>query len=114
MNHFWTPARSSHAPQNHSLPNCKPTRLNYCTRTMWALLGMRRALALRSSWAANRKVVHASVMVMRHDVLWFNQLQALRVDAFAPLLVPLGPTWHPPEPPPLARVGRMENPVLSR
>ena len=89
MDTFWSPRASDHAAQNYSLGRC-PVRLGYCDRTMWALLGMKRALALRSQWAAGagRGVVHATVLVMRHDVIWSSALPPLRADRAVRLWLP--------------------------
>ena len=92
MDQFWQPQRSYHAAQNTTLGRC-PVKLQYCDRTMWALNGMKRALGLRRDWAASggpagRPMVHATVMVMRHDVIWSAPLPALRADRSVRLWLP--------------------------
>ena len=88
---FWQPSGADHAAQNRSLGRC-PVRLNYCDRTMWALLGMKRALALRTRWAASAEGraagAHATVLVMRHDVIWSNTMPPLRADRSVRLWLP--------------------------
>ena len=88
---FWQPSGADHAAQNRSLGRC-PVRLNYCDRTMWALLGMKRALALRTRWAASAlgraAGAHATVLVMRHDVIWSNTMPPLRADRSVRLWLP--------------------------
>ena len=92
MDAYWSPARSLHAAQNTSCPveRC-PVRHPYCERTMWALLGMKRALEMRRDWAAGPagQVSHSSVITMRHDVYWFNQLPMVRADRAIRLWLPL-------------------------
>lgn len=88
MNAHWQPRASDHAQQNESLGRC-PVKLNYCDRTMWALLGMKRALSLRTRWAARTGgAPHATVLVMRHDVLWKAALPPLRADRAVRLWLP--------------------------
>ena len=94
MDNFWQPRASFHGAQNTSLGKC-PIRLNYCDRTMWALLGMKKALALRSAWAASgalsgkgQQQAHATVLVMRHDVIWSSPLPPLRADRAVRLWLP--------------------------
>ena len=91
MGTFWDPRAADHAAQNGSMGRC-PVRLNYCDRTMWALLGMKRALALRTRWAASAEGraagAHATVLVMRHDVIWSNTLPPLRADRSVRLWLP--------------------------
>ena len=91
MGTFWDPRAADHAAQNGSMGRC-PVRLNYCDRTMWALLGMKRALALRMRWAASSEgrdaPPHATVLVMRHDVMWSNSLPPLRADRSVRLWLP--------------------------
>ena len=91
MDDHWRPMASDHAEQNFSLGRCA-IKLNYCDRTMWALLGMRRALALRTSWVASAggrdKPPHATVLVMRHDVFWRTPLPPLRSDRSVRLWLP--------------------------
>lgn len=80
MDAFWAPVASDHAAQNSSSLVC-PVRLKLCERTMWALLGMKRALDLRSRWevsAAGRLASpHVAVLVARHDVYWRTDLPPL-------------------------------------
>ena len=77
MNAHWQPAASDHELQNTTL-KCPPPRLPYCDRTQWALLGMKRAVALRTRWAAAAPGrAHATVMMMRHDVHWFSPMPAV-------------------------------------
>ena len=91
MDEFWQPERSYHAAQNTSIGRC-PVKLQYCDRTMWALNGMKRALALRMGWAHDARADgsrnHATVMVMRHDVLWSGTLPPLRADRSVRLWLP--------------------------
>ena len=91
MNVFWEPRASVHSAQNTSLGRC-PVKLMYCDRTMWALLGMKRALALRASWAKSAVgralSAHATVLVMRHDVIWRSTLPPLRADRSVRLWLP--------------------------
>ena len=91
MQEFWEPRSSFHAAQNYSLGRC-PVRLMYCDRTMWALLGMKRALALRAAWAESAEgralSPHATVLTMRHDVIWTNPLPPLRADRSVRLWLP--------------------------
>ena len=57
MREFWQPAAVDHAEQvddGSMIPRHCPVRLRYCERTMWALLGMKRGLALRARYAAQR------------------------------------------------------------
>lgn len=48
---------------------------------MWALLGMKRALALRSRWEASdlgrEAAKHVAVLVARHDVYWRRPMPAV-------------------------------------
>ena len=77
MDAHWKPAASDHDVQNVTL-KCPPPRLPYCDRTQWALLGMKRAAALRTRWAAAAPGrAHATVMMMRHDVHWFSPMPAV-------------------------------------
>ena len=90
MREFWQPAAVDHAEQvddGSMIPRHCPVRLRYCERTMWALLGMKRGLALRARYAAQRGGAdpHATVLVMRHDVQWFNPLPPLRTDGHVKL-----------------------------
>ena len=82
MDAYWKPVASEHAEQNTSL-QC-PLRLKLCERTMWALLGMKRALALRARWetsdAGMAAPPHTAVFVARHDVYWRSSLPPLRAD----------------------------------
>ncbi|KAL1524767.1 hypothetical protein AB1Y20_019650 [Prymnesium parvum] len=102
---FWAAeglVASLHQPQNGTHA-CRATKLNYCERTAWALLGMKRALALRTAHAAGGGR-HAAVLVMRHDVLWSNSLPPLRADRGVRLWLPfdckLFPcAAHAPHPP---------------
>ena len=91
MDEHWRPLASDHAAQNYSLGKC-PVRINYCDRTMWALLGMKRALALRMRWAegaeGRKSPPHATVLVMRHDVIWSGSLPPLRADRSVRLWLP--------------------------
>jgi len=89
MDAFWSPTASSHALQNDSMPNCLAgvsprERLAYCGRTMWALLGMKEALALRTRWAAlqGRGRSQGPVIVMRHDVRWSSPLAAVHASKY--------------------------------
>lgn len=106
MDAFWSPTASSHALQNDSMPNCLAgvsprERLAYCGRTMWALLGMKEALAMRTRWAAaGRGQSQGPVIVMRHDVRWSSPLAAVHAskyptfgcphNAYLPPSAPLG------------------------
>ena len=86
IDEFWKPAgllTSVHAHQNQSRAMaCRYTRLNYCERTMWALLGMKHALELRTRWLNTANGVaatpHATVLVIRHDVIFSNSLPPVR------------------------------------
>ena len=83
---------------------CSSTQLagtmGYCERTAFALLGMKRALGLRSAWAnrrhqvhqGKRDRVHALVMVMRHDVTWNAPLP---VDGAGLAATPGARLWLP-------------------
>ena len=71
--------------------------MGYCERTVLALLGMSRALALRSAWANRRQQgdgarVHALVLVMRHDVTWNAPLP---VDGAGLAATPGARLWLP-------------------
>ena len=83
MERFWNPAASEHSVQNSSF-RCPIDGLRSCERTMWALLSMKRGLALRAAWeasAAGRAAPsHAAVLVARHDVYWRAALPPLRAD----------------------------------
>ena len=87
MQRFWSPAALDVAPQNSSL-RC-PFPLNLCVRTMWALLGMKRGLALRTQWARAHGHQHATVLAMRHDVYWFSSLPPLLTSPAVRLWLPL-------------------------
>ena len=78
MNARWQPAAFYHALQNDTM-RC-PVQMRLCERTMWSLLGMKRALELRRLYAAFHGISHAAVLVMRHDVYWRNSLPPLRTD----------------------------------
>ena len=74
--------------------------LGYCARTAFALLGMKSALSLRSTWANRRHRaqqgdgarLHALVMVMRHDVTWNAPLP---VDGAGLAATPGARLWLP-------------------
>lgn len=91
MEAFWQPRSSFHGAQNTSLGR-SPVKLQYSDRTMWALLGMKRALALRSAWAESAEgrglSPHATVLVMRHDVIWASPMPPLRADRSVRLWLP--------------------------
>lgn len=88
MDHYWRPRASDHAAQNTSIGKC-PVSMPYCTRTLWTLLGMKRALALRSQWSARANSAdHAIVLVMRHDLQWSAELPSLRADGPVRLWMP--------------------------
>ena len=90
MNAHWQPAASDHELQNTTL-KCPPPRLPYCDRTQWALLGMKRAVALRTRWAAAAPGrAHATVMMMRHDVHWFSPMPAVSASGAVKLWLGLG------------------------
>ena len=78
MDAFWQPRLAQHADQNTSL-RC-PISMRLCERTMWAVLGMKQALALRTAYERSHSVHHAAVLVMRHDVYWRSPLPPLRAD----------------------------------
>ena len=88
MDEFWRPnlIASAHAAQNDSL-RC-PVKLKLCERSMWALLSMKRALALRSNWEAKTQP-HAAVLVARHDVYWRTEMPPVRTDNGVRLWLPL-------------------------
>ena len=83
MDAFWKPVASDHAQQNTTL-RCPIDGLKLCERTMWALLGMKRALALRARSARS----HAVVFVARHDVYWRTALPPLLADDAVRLWLP--------------------------
>ena len=90
IDEYWHPRMSDHGEQNNSIGRC-PVKLAYCGRTMWALLGMKRALALRTRWASlNRRsdAEHVAVLVMRHDLFWKSPLPPLRADLGVRLWLP--------------------------
>ena len=90
MDALWQPMASDHAEQNDSAAALCPIKMKLCERTMWALLGLKRALALRARHesAAGRSGAHATVLVMRHDVYWRSQLPPLRADGQVRLWLP--------------------------
>lgn len=87
MDTHWRPRASDHAVQNKSIGGC-PVSMPYCTRTLWTLLGMKRALALRSQWSRANSKDHAIVLVMRHDLRWNAELPSLRADGPVRLWMP--------------------------
>ena len=88
MDAFWKPMGSEHATQNNTL-RCPIDGLRLCERTMWALLGMKRGLALRADAEARGIVpMHSTVMVARHDVYWRRLLPPLRADESVRLWLP--------------------------
>ena len=93
MDSFWKPAASDHSNQSRlpaSAATC-PIRMKLCERTMWALLGLKRALVLRTKWEAShpsRARAHVAVLAMRHDVYWRAPFPPLRADGFTRLWLP--------------------------
>lgn len=90
MDESYAPQGALHQPQNSTehmsslvCPKVRITRVNTglrltdCIRTQWALLGMQRALQLRSRFCHRHAVEHASILVMRHDVYWMSELPPL-------------------------------------
>lgn len=82
---FLRVSNHSDAQQRLALPRpsreCEKTQLlprssrdHMCARTRWALRGMAEALRMRRAWAASRRLSHARVLVMRHDVYFFVDL----------------------------------------
>jgi hypothetical protein len=93
MDAHWKPAASDHELQNTTL-KCPPPRLPYCDRTQWALLGMKRAAALRTRWAAAAPGrAHATVMMMRHDVHWYSPMPAVSASGAVKLWLALDCTF---------------------
>jgi hypothetical protein len=94
MDAFWQPAASWHGAQNSSFKCPTASAIGFCERTYWAMLGMRHAIELRSAWsradsssgAAAR--VHGTVIMMRHDLFWFNELPVVRASPTARLWLP--------------------------
>ena len=60
MNARWQPAAFDHALQNDTM-RC-PVQMRLCERTMWSLLGMKRAPELCLMYAAFHGISHAAVL----------------------------------------------------
>lgn len=88
MDEYWADrlTASDHAAQNASL-RC-PIAMKLCERTMWALLGMKRGLALRAAFERLHGVRHHAVLVARHDVYWRNPMPTLLTDGSTRLWMP--------------------------
>jgi hypothetical protein len=87
MDAYWQPAASWHGVQNTSFRCPAGSTILYCERTWWAMLGMRHAIELRSAWARAEESsdgtaarLHGTVIMMRHDLFWFNELPVVRAS----------------------------------
>ena len=94
MDAYWRPAASDHDAQNETL-KCPPPRLPYCDRTQWALRGMKRAAELRRRWVAGvAGRAHTTVLMMRHDVHWFDSMPPISASGGVKLWLPLDCTMY--------------------
>ena len=59
MDALWQPMASDHAEQNDSAAVLCPIKMKLCERTMWALLGLKRALTLL--WQPSRECDAAAI-----------------------------------------------------
>lgn len=86
MDAYWKPAASWHGVQNSSFRCPAGSAMGYCERTWWAMLGMRHAVELRAEWARAESSsdaaarLHGTVIMMRHDLFWFNELPIVRAS----------------------------------
>lgn len=89
MDTYWQPAASWHGVQNNSFKCPAGSTTFYCERTWWAMLGMRHAVELLSAWVRAESGSdptarqHGTVILMRHDLFWFNELPIVRASVNA-------------------------------
>ena len=81
----YRPVASNHSSQHGILMPCpgvtaagRPSTNIYCTRLMFHLLGLQRAVRMRSRWSGTSGGrQHVAVLLMRHDIMWRARLPDL-------------------------------------